>query len=147
MDSTATIERSIVVAADRERVWRAITGPEQFMKWFGDPATDTLEFERLAAGEQMIFNHGGATWHGTIATVEPPQRFAFYWPAAEDTPVQTLVSFYLEPVAEGTRITITEEGFDQLPEDERRTRFDQNSEGWEIQANNLAKYLQSQENA
>ena len=66
MDAATIIERSIVIAADRERVWQAITGPGQFMKWFGNPATDLLDFKQLAAGEELIFHHGGGIWYGDL---------------------------------------------------------------------------------
>ncbi len=137
MNSTMEIRRSVVVAADREKVWRAITRPEHFSKWFGDQ----VQFERLAAGEVMTFFE--EDYPGTIAAVEPPERFAFYWTAETGYPVETLVTFHLETVPEGTRITVTETGFEALPEDVRHIPFDRNNEGWGIQMNNIAAYLQT----
>ena len=138
MNSTIEIRRSVVVAADREKVWRAITQPEQFSKWFGAP----VQFERLAAGETMTFFEGGESEPGTIAIVEPPERFAFHWTPEPGYPVETLVTFHLESVTEGTRITVTEAGFEGLPEAVRQSRFDLNSKGWGIQMNNIAEYLE-----
>jgi hypothetical protein len=46
--------------------------------------------------------------------------FAFCWGisgAPEDDPRQTYVEFALEPTASGTRLTVTESGFAQLPEE------------------------------
>ena len=138
MNSTMEIRRSVVVAADREKVWRAVTQPEHFSKWFGGQ----VQFERLAVGEEMIFDVGGETGPGTIAIVEPPERFAFHWTPEPGYPIETLVTFYLETVAEGTRITVTEAGFEGLPEDVRQPRFDLNNKGWDMQMNNIAAYLQ-----
>ena len=135
MKSTMEIRRSVVVAADREKVWQAITRPEQFSEWFGGK----IQFERLAVGEGMTFFE---TEPGTIAIVEPPERFGFYWTAETGYPVETLVTFHLETVPEGTRITVTETGFEALPEEVRQTPFDRNSEGWSIQMENIAAYLQ-----
>lgn len=56
--------------------------------------------------------------------------------------METLVTFYLETVAEGTRLTVTETGFEALPEEVRQTPFARNSKGWRIQMNNIAEYLQ-----
>jgi uncharacterized protein YndB with AHSA1/START domain len=53
------IERSIVVIADREQVWRAITTPEYIAQWF-----EPIRFERLAVGESLTFGWGG---EGSIA--------------------------------------------------------------------------------
>jgi len=139
MNSTMEIRRSVVVAADREKVWRAITQPEHFSKWFGDQ----VQFERLAVGEAMTFFE---TEPGTIAIVEPLERFAFYWTAEKGYPVETLVTFHLETVPEGTQITVTETGFEALPEELRQIPFDRNNEGWGIQMDNIAAYLQTADN-
>lgn len=140
MKSTMEIRRSIVVSAGRERVWRAITEPAQFSTWFGGK----IQFERLAVGETITFFE--ENYPGTIAVVEPPERFAFYWTAELGYPVETLVTFQLESLAEGTRITVTETGFEELPEDVRRIPFDRNNEGWGIQMNNIAEYLEQVDN-
>lgn len=137
MSENLVIERSIVVAASLERVWRAITEPRHFSKWFGGE----ISFERLAVGQEMLFKAGGETGPGTILTVEPPERFAFSWTAEPGYDERTTVSFYLEPVTEGTRITITEQGFEALPGKLRRNRFELNGQGWSIQVNNIAAYL------
>jgi uncharacterized protein YndB with AHSA1/START domain len=131
------IRRSVVVAADQEKVWRAITQPEHFSKWFGGQ----IQFERLAVGETISFFE--ENYPGTIAIVEPPERFGFYWTAELGYPVETLVTFHLETVAEGTRITVTETGFEALPEDVRHIPFARNDKGWSIQMNNIAAYLQT----
>lgn|SRR5574341_247716 len=138
MNDSMEIRKSVVVAADRDRVWRAITEPEQFSKWFGDP----IQFERLAVGETITFM---GEYPGTIAIVEPQTRFAFRWLAAVGYDVQNLVTFDLETVAGGTRITVTEQGFEGLPEDVRRARFEDNSRGWAIQMDNIAAYLRAAE--
>jgi len=131
----ATIKRSAVIEEKRQRVWQAITDSTQFSQWFGDP----IRFERLAVGEPMSFFKEGHP--GRIAVVDPPVRFAYYWPAEPGSSVESLVTFLLEPTAEGTRITVTEEGLEALPENMRQHRFDLNNKGWGIQLENLAKYL------
>ncbi|HVO42777.1 MAG TPA: SRPBCC domain-containing protein [Aggregatilineales bacterium] len=141
MNSTLALERSIVTAADGDRVWRAITRPQHFSRWFGGD----IRFERLAVGEPMTFHVGGQTGPATIAIVEPPERFAFHWAAEPGDPARTLVTFRLETVADGTRVTVTEEGFEALAERARRRRFELNDEGWSIQMANLAAYLRKGE--
>ncbi len=74
--------------------------------------------------------------------VEPPERFSFRWPAAPGSPVTPLVTFTLETVPEGTQVTVTEAGFEGLPEAQRRPRFELNDEGWRIQLASIATYVQ-----
>ena len=131
------IQRSLVVLADREHVWRALTTPASFSKWF----EADISFADLTPGTPLIFDFGNLRDEGRIAAVEAPERFAFYWSAAQDRPEKNLVTFRLEPVADGTRITVTEEGFEALPEALRHSRYDENSEGWEIQLRNIANFM------
>ena len=58
-------------------------------------------------------------------------------------PVAVVVAdtFELEDVPEGTRLRITESGFDQIPIERRAEAFENNSRGWEGQTQNIAKYL------
>jgi hypothetical protein len=53
----------------------------------------------------------------------------------------TLVEFLLEAVPEGTKLTVTESGFDGLPLERRADAFKGNEEGWTHQMALIAKYL------
>ena len=130
------IERSIVVSASRERVWRALTTPAEIAKWF-----EPIGFDRLAVGEPLTFTWGGA---GEIALVEPMNRFGYRWQLVPPHPGQTLVVFTLDSVPEGTRITITETGFEALPEHARQTKLTDNTGGWEYMLGRLGEYLQAE---
>jgi uncharacterized protein YndB with AHSA1/START domain len=47
---------------------------------------------------------------GEYRVVEPPRRFAMTWVSPEFPDLDTLVSFDLEPIAGGTRLTIRHSG-------------------------------------
>ncbi len=138
MISTNTIRQSIIIKADRERVWKAITTPRHFSKWFEMEIT----FPKLAPGEPMYFDPNGLNGKARIVTVEPPERFAFYWTAEPGVAVETLVTFQLESVPEGTRLTVTDVGYDALPDSVMPKRFQMNDEGWGIQVKNVARYIE-----
>lgn len=53
----------------------------------------------------------------------------------------TLVVFELQDAPEGTPLTITESGFDQLPPTRRAEAFKANDDGWIHQTKLLEKYL------
>ena len=53
----------------------------------------------------------------------------------------TLVVFELEEVAEGTRVRVTESGFDQLPAARRAEAFRMNSNGWAQQLVNIERHV------
>ena len=137
MDSTNTVTRSIEVKADRERVWRALTQPEAFSKWFGSK----MEFGPVVGGT-LTFEADTDPAHATITLVEPPQSLAFRWTPEPKQPYESLVTFVLEALPDGTRITVTEEGFDALPPEFSRKRFEMNGEGWTMTLDAIAAYLQ-----
>ena len=71
-----------------------------------------------------------------VDRIEPPTLLSFRWhPFAIDPAVDysreemTLVVFALEETAEGTRLTITESGFDRVPLARRAQAFGANDRG------------------
>ena len=56
-------------------------------------------------------------------------------------PVHELVEFRLEKTATGTLLTVTESGFDNLPEDRRVQSFRSNEGGWTEQMKNIEAYV------
>jgi hypothetical protein len=76
--------------------------------------------------------------------VEEPAVFGFTWHIhglPEDDPRRTYVEFTLEPVGAGTRLTVVETGFAQLPEDAYRKAYDANTQGWMSELGELVNYL------
>jgi uncharacterized protein YndB with AHSA1/START domain len=59
----------------------------------------------------------------------------------------TLVTFALAEEAGGTRLTITEEGFDGIPLARRAQAFTANDGGWAKQTTLIEKYLRRQAGA
>lgn len=150
MSTTMIARASVVIAADREKVWKAITQPQYINEWFNASATSDAErvmwqFDRLEPGAPITFSwqdeNGQQESPGAIAMVEPPERFAFRWVAEPHYDLQNLVTFVLETVPEGTSLTVTEQGFESLPQDIRQSRFEKNAEGWRIQVSSIATYV------
>ena len=54
---------------------------------------------------------------------------------------RTYVDFTLEPVGAGTRLTVVETGFAQLPDDAYEKAFHGNVEGWGSELGELVAYL------
>ncbi len=80
--------------------------------------------------------------------MEPERLFSFRWHPYAVDPKQdyskeptTLVVFELEEIPEGTRLKVTESGFDQIPIARRAEAFRMNSHGWAEQVQNIATYV------
>jgi uncharacterized protein YndB with AHSA1/START domain len=134
------IERSIVVAHPPTKVWQAITTAEGLGTWFGQKATVDL---RVGGTAQLTFGE-----HDTvdlrIERIEEPLVFGYTWGIsglpAED-PRRTYVEFTLEPEGEGTRLTVVESGFAQVPDDVYSGAYSGNVKGWQSELDELVAYL------
>jgi uncharacterized protein YndB with AHSA1/START domain len=134
------IERTVELAQPPATVWAALTTAEGLGAWFGNEAAIDLRPGGLA---RMSWT-GGPTVQMRVERVEEPKVFGFTWPIfglADDDPRRTYVEFTLEPAGTGTRLTVVESGFGQLPEDVHRKAFDGNTEGWGKELGELADYL------
>ncbi|MBI2700814.1 MAG: vanillate O-demethylase oxidoreductase VanB [Mycobacterium sp.] len=152
--NTDRIEKQVVLRASLPRVWAAISDAEQFGRWFGvrfdgpfvagRAVTATItptEVDADVARRQEP--HAGVTSRWQIVALEPPRRFAYRWPIdPDDDAATTLVEFTLAEVSDGVLLTITESGFDAIPEARRRASFEANAEGWAIQTDLVRRYLE-----
>jgi uncharacterized protein YndB with AHSA1/START domain len=134
------IERTVEIAHPPDAVWAALTTAEGLGSWFGNEATIDL---RPGGSARMTWT-GGPTVQMRVERVEEPTVFGFTWPIyglPEDDPRRTYVEFTLEPTAAGTRLTVTESGFAQLPEHAYGKAYDGNTEGWASELAELVAYL------
>lgn len=134
------IERVVEIAHPREKVWTAITTAEGLSSWFGDEATIDL---RPGGSAHMTWANGNRA-NMRVERVEKPAVFGFTWQIyglAEDDPRRTYVEFTLEPTGTGTRLTVIESGFAQLPADAHGTAYDGNAKGWASELGELVSYL------
>jgi uncharacterized protein YndB with AHSA1/START domain len=138
------ITREITVKAGAERVYNAITDPQQLIKWFPDGVEGALE-----VGKQAVFTFKG---HGKssilVKDAKPFEYFAYRWipggaNITEDltTAQTTLVEFHLVDLGTGTKVTLTETGFASLPTDVAEKSFNENSGGWEYMMGRLEKLM------
>jgi uncharacterized protein YndB with AHSA1/START domain len=136
------VERSIWIAAPREKVWQAITQPAQLEQWFAVGCR--WEIPSLKAGEVVKFyNTETDIQRATIELIEPLRLFTLRWEADQEYPNTTLVtSLLLEEENEGTRITMTESGYETLPGDLGSERADQTAEGYRMSLETLKAYLE-----
>lgn len=144
------IQRVEILPVSRERVWDAITKPEQLSQWFG--LVRDMDF-RVGGEINFTWEQERSPYPGSIEVIEPPHRFAFRWnsyaighPELGLAPSPTtLVEFTLDEIAEGTRLTLVESGFASLAEVIQAAQADQdNQAGWQEGLSALRSYLQMQ---
>ena len=144
-EKSFAVERSIWIAAPRERVWSAITDPIQLEMWFS-PGT-SWKLTALEVGGKLFIpdpETGDETNVQVIQVVDPPQRFVTH--SLPSSPGSSEVTAYLlQEENDGTRLTITNSGYALLPEDERWSTMEQNAFGFGMMLENLRAYIESKD--
>ena len=139
------VERSIWIAAPRERVWSAITDPAQLESWFS-PGT-SWKLTALEVGGRLFTQDpetGGEANVQVIQLLDPPQHFVTHsLPATPGSSEST--AYLLQEERGGTRLTITNSGYELLPDDERWSTMEQNAFGFGMMLENLRAYVESQD--
>lgn len=142
------IEKSILIKAPVSRVWRALTDHIEFGQWFQVKLDQPFVAGGLSTGAMTYPGCEGLEWKAVIERIEPETLFSFRWQpdshlvGADAEEVWTLIVFHLEPTPEGCLLTATESGFSKLPPHRRFNAFRDNTEGWEIQTGNIARYAE-----
>jgi uncharacterized protein YndB with AHSA1/START domain len=148
--NTDRIERSVVINAPRERVWRALSNAEQFGTWFGaNLKGQTFAPGKRARGQITHCGHEHVYFDVVIERIEPQDLLSYRWhpypvdPAVDYTKEQpTLVTFTLKDApGSGTLLTVVESGFDKVPPHRRLEAFRMNSGGWEAQMANIVRHV------
>jgi uncharacterized protein YndB with AHSA1/START domain len=134
------IERVVELKQPREKVWAALTTAEGLAAWFGQKATIDLR----PGGSASMSWDSGDTASMRVERVDEPSVFGFTWHIyglPEADPRRTYVEFTLEQQGDGTKLTVVESGFAQLPDDAYRAAFDGNTNGWASELGELVAYL------
>jgi uncharacterized protein YndB with AHSA1/START domain len=109
------IRRQVIMPVSPERLWEALTDPDKMAGWFGAEVQWTLE----EGAPARFVSDDGSERAGRVQAVRPGRHLRFrWWPTTEraegsetpdpEAPAASEVSYLLEPVPEGTRLTIQE---------------------------------------
>jgi len=157
--NTDRIEKKIVLKAPREKVWRAISDSRQFGAWFGADLDGPFVAGEWLTGRiaptrmdpeiaKLQEPHAGMPFAFHVDGVESHRRISFRWhpyPLAQAADLarepMTTITFELEDADKGTRVTITESGFDQLEAARRDAAHAANDAGWDHQLRLLRKFV------
>jgi uncharacterized protein YndB with AHSA1/START domain len=92
------VYREIVLPADRDEVWEALTNPEELAAWFAND----VELDLRPGGDVVFRWSNGEERHATVTEVEEGERLAFEWDDDGE------VAFTLADDDAGTLLTVEE---------------------------------------
>ena len=142
------IEKSIELEAPVSRVWRALTDYREFGQWFRVELEGPFVPGQVSRGRITYPGFEHVIMQVTVQKMEHERLFSYTWhPYAIDPKVDyshelpTLVEFKLEEIPSGTRLTVTESGFDKIPASRRAEAFRKNESGWAAQLQNIERHV------
>jgi uncharacterized protein YndB with AHSA1/START domain len=140
--STDRIEREISIAASAERVWELIRRPGW---WINEGTVEDHDVEE-GSDVNVITHPVHGTFRIKTVALDAPRYAAFRWLGDDESAAGTLVEFWIDGAASGVTLRVSESGFDSLgvTEEERRKKYEGNTEGWLIELDAALKWaLQS----
>jgi uncharacterized protein YndB with AHSA1/START domain len=96
------IERQVTLPVCRQEVWEALTEPNRVRAWFGA----RVDWELRPGGSVRFHDDDGSERSGVIEAVTDQEVLRFRW-RSDDEP-ESEVTYTLEEVPDGTRLTVTE---------------------------------------
>jgi uncharacterized protein YndB with AHSA1/START domain len=151
-DIPQRIEKRIELEAPVARVWRALTDYREFGTWFRVKLDGPFVVGQVARGWITHPGYEHVKWEAVVQKMEHERLFSFTWPHARSLDKahyspdytgapRTLVEFTLEATPAGTRLTVTESGFERLPPGQRLDAFRGNERGWSEQLKNIEHHV------
>jgi uncharacterized protein YndB with AHSA1/START domain len=147
--TTDRIEKQITLRAPKSRVWRALTDSQEFGTWFRVNLEGPFKVGGVTRGQITHPGYEHVVMEVTVVKMDPQDVFAYRWhPYAIEPGVDyskeptTLVEFRLEEAKGGTRLTVTESGFDKIPAHRRDEAFRMNDQGWAGQITNIQRHVE-----
>lgn len=141
---TFAVERSIWIAAPLERVWQAVTDPVQIESWYS-PGT-AWQLTALEVGERLFVpdpETGAEKYTQVIELVEPPHRFVTS-SVPEAAGTSEVTTYTLNEENGGTRLTVTNAGYEAKEESVRWGAMEQNAFGYGMMLQNTKAYIEGE---
>jgi uncharacterized protein YndB with AHSA1/START domain len=131
----AAIVKELTIAAAPQRVWDALTKPDQIVRWWSDQARVQPEVGSLA---EFRFRPPAGALQFEVAELDEGSKM--HWISRQGPPqwAGTSVTWHLTPVPNGTKVVFTHEGFAQVDQAYEQTRGN-----WDYFLASLSSYLET----
>ena len=136
---TEPLVKEVILDAPVSRVWQALTNKDELKQW----CFEMNAFKPEVGFEFQFFGEKDGHKYLHLCKVleaEPEKKMKWLW-SYDNVPGDTYVTFELFPQGEKTKLRLTHEGLEKLPQDENyaRTNF---AAGWDsILGKSLPKFL------
>ncbi len=133
----AAIVKELTIEASPQRVWSALTSPEEIARWWTDDLSVTPEVGTLA---EFRFSQGTFVIQFEVAELEQDEKVHWITRQGPSTGhwIGTSVTWQLEPVHNGTKLIFKHDQFAQADR-----RYEITRAWWENFLGSLKSYLET----
>lgn len=133
----SAIVEEITIAVAPERVWNALTRPEEIGHWWTNDLNVTPEVGSLA--EFRFGESGDSVLRFEIAELDQGKKIHWIYRFGSVAKwAGTSVTWQLEPIQSGTKLAFSHDGFAKVDE-----AYEQTHENWSYFLNSLKSYLET----
>ena len=150
MAELSRIDRTIEIKASPEQVYRALTSRDELSAWFQVRIEGDIKPGNEVWMTSEHPDHAGQRWPVRIVELTPPRRVVWQWHPGQVDPAfdyskepHTTVTFTLEPSGQGTRLSLSETGFEGISLERRAKALADNSQGWSEVLVWLQRYVET----
>lgn len=134
------ITKQLILCGKPEDVWNSAFGSaEALCSWL----PERIEGEFCENGRLTLI-WGNHRSDAILCEFNPPNSLAFQWHPGDAYTIEqlpesqlTTVRIELNQHIDDTQITLTETGFENIPEEKRQWAYDQNNSGWDEELEKL----------
>lgn len=131
------LEQNISIQASREKIWQAITDPDQVIQWL---VPNLSAFAQMTCDEsgKYVVHMGPVSVDFVLADVlDKPQKVSLS--SLPDKLLKT--SYMLNEEDDSTDVSVTMDGFETLIEASQQDRLKLSNEGWQKALQNLKAFM------
>jgi uncharacterized protein YndB with AHSA1/START domain len=144
MSNEAPIVVDRVFQAPIDRVWAAITNPDQMSRWFFEQIRDFRPEKGFET--KFIVQNGDKEYphHWRVTEVVPRQRIVYDW-LYPGIPGASFVTWALCQTEVGARLKLTHEGGASFPKDDPAFSRESGVAGWEYFFDRLGAFVEKEQ--
>jgi uncharacterized protein YndB with AHSA1/START domain len=106
------IERHVDLPAEPDRAWGLLVDPEDQPAWLGRE----VDLPAMPGHAGSVVDHDGTHRQLVVDEVEVGRRIVWTWWPSDDDGAASRVEITLEPIEEGTRVTVVEQSHPAGPQ-------------------------------
>lgn len=130
------VERRIWIDASRDRIWQAITEPDQIVKWLV-PNLPDAQMQRAEDGKLTMHLGPVSIDIAALEGIQPQRQVT-----SRSLPDKLITTTYmLDEDNGGTNVTVSMHGFEALLPNTQQERLDLSNQAWEKALSNLKAYI------